>query len=321
MIEEEIESVSREVGAFIDSMLARKDTLFKSAYHLPSHGGKRMRPYLVVKSCEAVGGDRGLAIAPAAAVELLHNFTLVHDDIMDNDTMRRGVPTVHVLWGTPTAILAGDLLFAEAFEAILRSKLDDRRARAAASVLSDATVKLSIGQFQDMSFEERDEITEVEYLEMISGKTAALFQACAEIGAIVGGGGEDRVAKLGAYGWNLGMAFQIFDDYLGITSNEEELGKPVGNDLREGKKTLIVIRGMQTRSRDIIKSLLGNKNATQAQLASLITSLDEDGVLGYVREKALGYVEEAKRALSCLPDSEPKNSLTQLVEFAVMRRK
>lgn len=321
MIEAEMASVSREVGAFIDSMFARKDTLFKSAYHLPSHGGKRMRPYLVVKSCEAVGGDRGLAIAPAAAVELLHNFTLVHDDIMDNDTMRRGVPTVHVLWGTPTAILAGDLLFAEAFQAILRSKLDDRRARAAASVLAEATVKLSIGQFQDMSFEERDEITEVEYLEMISGKTAALFQACAEIGAIVGGGGEDRVAKLGAYGWNLGMAFQIFDDYLGITSNEEELGKPVGNDLREGKKTLIVIRGMQTRSRDIIKSLLGNKNATQAQLASLITSLEEDGVLGYVREKALGYVEEAKRALSYLPDSEPKNSLAQLVEFAVMRRK
>ncbi|MEN3006368.1 MAG: polyprenyl synthetase family protein [Candidatus Methanosuratincola petrocarbonis] len=321
MIETEMASVAREVGAFIDSMLGRKDALFRSAHHLPSHGGKRMRPYLVVKSCEAVGGERGAAIGPAAAVELLHNFTLVHDDIMDNDTMRRGVPTVHVIWGIPTAILAGDLLFAEAFQAILRSTLDDRKARAAASALADATVRLSIGQFQDMSFEEREEITEGEYLEMISGKTAALFQACAEIGAIVGGGSEDGIAKLGAYGWNLGMAFQIFDDYLGITSNEEELGKPIGNDLREGKKTLIVIRGMQTPSRGMIKSLLGNKNASQAELASLISSLEGDGVLDYVRGKALGYVEEAKKALSSLPDSEPKKSLTQLVEFAVMRKK
>ncbi|RWX73556.1 MAG: Geranylgeranyl diphosphate synthase [Candidatus Methanosuratincola subterraneus] len=321
MIEAEMASVSREVGAFIESMLGRKDPLFKSAYHLPSHGGKRMRPYLVVKSCEAVGGERVSAIAPAAAVELLHNFTLVHDDIMDNDTMRRGVPTVHVLWGVPTAILAGDLLFAEAFQAILRSALDDRRARAAAAVLADATVSLSIGQFQDMSFEEKDEITENDYLDMISGKTAALFQACAEIGAIAGGGSEDSIKKLGAYGWNLGMAFQIFDDYLGITSNEEALGKPVGNDLREGKKTLIVIRGMQTRSREIIKSLLGSKDATKEQLAALISSLEEDDVLGYVRRKALAYVEEAKKAISTLPDSEPKKSLTQLVEYSIMRKK
>lgn len=321
MIEAEMASVAKEVGAFIDSMLGKKDTLFKSAYHLPSHGGKRMRPYLVVKSCEAVGGERGSAIAPAAAVELLHNFTLVHDDIMDNDAMRRGVPTVHVIWGTPTAILAGDLLFAEAFQAMLRSTLDDRKARAAASALAEAAVRLSIGQFQDMSFEERDEITEEEYLEMISGKTAALFRACAEIGAIAGGGSEDSIAKLGAYGWNLGMAFQIFDDYLGITSKEEELGKPVGNDLREGKKTLIVIKGMQTRSRDMVKSLLGNKNATQAQLASLISSLEGDGVLGYVRGKALEYIEDAKKAISSLPDSGPKKSLAQLVEFAAMRKK
>ncbi|MEN3034911.1 MAG: polyprenyl synthetase family protein [Candidatus Methanosuratincola sp.] len=321
MIEAEMASVSREVGNFIESMLGRKDPLFKSAYHLPSHGGKRMRPYLVVKSCEAVGGERASAIAPAAAVELLHNFTLVHDDIMDNDTMRRGVPTVHVLWGVPTAILAGDLLFAEAFQAILKSALDDKRARAAATALAEATVRLSIGQFQDMSFEDKDEITEGDYLDMISGKTAALFQACAEIGAIAGGGSEDSIEKLGAYGWNLGMAFQIFDDYLGITSNEEALGKPVGNDLREGKKTLIVIRGMQTPSREMLKSLLGSKNATQAQLSTLISSLEEDGVLDYVRRKALGYVEEAKKAISALPDSEPKKSLTQLVEYSVMRKK
>ncbi|MEJ5292309.1 MAG: polyprenyl synthetase family protein [Candidatus Methanosuratincola sp.] len=321
MIESDMASIAGEVGALIDSMLGRKDTLFNSARHLPSHGGKRMRPYLVVKSCEAVGGDRGSAFAPAAAVELLHNFTLIHDDIMDNDTMRRGVPTVHVLWGTPTAILAGDLLFAKAFQAVLKNTLDDKKARLAASALADATVRLSVGQFQDMSFEEKEEITEEEYLEMISGKTAALFQACAEIGAIVGGGSMDSVAKLGAYGWNLGMAFQIFDDYLGITSDEEELGKPVGNDLREGKKTLIVIRGMQTRSRDLIKTLLGNKNATKAQLTNLISSLEEDGVLGYVKGKAMGYVEDAKKALSFLPDSEPKKSLAQLVEFAVMRKK
>ncbi|MBC7120721.1 MAG: polyprenyl synthetase family protein [Candidatus Methanosuratus sp.] len=321
MIEAEMASLAEEVSGIISSLLQKEDPLFKSAYHLPSHGGKRMRPYLVIKSCEAVGGEKESAVTPAAAVELLHNFTLVHDDIMDNDIMRRGVPTVHVLWGTPTAILAGDLLFAEAFDAILGSTLDDYRARRVASILAKATIRLSVGQFQDMSFEGRDDILEEEYLEMISGKTATLFRACAEIGAVIGGGREEIIAKLGEYGWNLGMAFQIFDDYLGMTSSEDELGKSVGNDLREGKKTLIVIKGMQTKSKDAIKSLLGNRNTPQAELSSLISSLREEGVLDYVRGKAMGYVEDAKRALSCLPDSNPKESLVQLVEFAVKRRK
>lgn len=321
MIDAEMKSIADEVSAYISSLLNKGETLFKSAYHLPSHGGKRMRPFLVVKSCEAVGGDRSQAIPAAVAVELLHNFTLIHDDIMDNDLMRRGVPTVHALWGTPTAILAGDLLFAEAFEAILSSGLSDTCARRAASSLAKATIRLSVGQFQDMSFEDRPAIAESEYLDMISGKTAALFQAASEIGAIVGGAGESTVRSLGEYGWNLGMAFQIFDDYLGITSTEEELGKSVGNDIREGKKTLIVIKGLESPARSLLEDLLGNKNATKDQISQLVSVLEASGVLAYVRDKAFSYVEAAKIALSAIPNSGAKESLFRLVEFAVARRK
>ncbi|HRU82039.1 MAG TPA: polyprenyl synthetase family protein, partial [Candidatus Methanomethylicus sp.] len=141
MLSEEINRVAEEVSAILrGSLTADCSPLYRAAYHLPSQGGKRMRPFLVAKSSELVGGSAKPVIPAAAAVELLHNFTLVHDDIMDNDALRRGVPTVHTVWGMPMAILAGDLMFAKAFQILLRAGGDDRRIRAAADELATATI-------------------------------------------------------------------------------------------------------------------------------------------------------------------------------------
>ncbi|MDD1776349.1 MAG: polyprenyl synthetase family protein [Candidatus Methanomethylicus sp.] len=322
MLEESIRKTAEAVDLLIEaSLMGNGSPLYKSAYHLPSQGGKRMRPFLVVKSCELSGGDVRKALPAAASVELLHNFTLVHDDIMDNDLLRRGSPTVHTVWGIPMAILSGDLLFAKAFEVLLAGTVSSDALRRSGQVLAEATVRLSEGQSLDMSFEDQLEVSEAEYLEMISGKTAALFEACAKIGCIIAGGNEDAIKSLGRYGWNMGMAFQIFDDYLGLTSKEEVLGKSVGNDIREGKKTLIVIKTLETSVKEPLIRLLGQKNASDADLTSLISEIKSHGILDYVRGKAVFYVESANSSISGFPDSPAKDELIELAEYTIMRRK
>ena len=322
MLEESMRRIADEVGAMLkESLSGDGSPLYRSAYHLPSQGGKRMRPFLVARSCEIVGGKAESALPAAAAVEALHNFTLVHDDIMDNDLLRRGVPTVHTVWGTPMAILSGDLLFAKAFEILLTSGARSEPLRRSGEALAVATVRLSEGQSLDMSFEERDDVTEAEYLTMISGKTAALFEASAKIGAIIGSGDEESIRRLGEYGWNMGMAFQIFDDYLGLTSKEEVLGKSVGNDIREGKKTLVIIKARQTGLKRQLQPLLGNKNASDADLAALISLMKENGTLDFVRCKAQEYVDSAIDSLSTFPDTSAKRDLKELADYAIWRKK
>uniref|UniRef100_A0A7C3IXH5 Polyprenyl synthetase family protein n=1 Tax=Candidatus Methanomethylicus mesodigestus TaxID=1867258 RepID=A0A7C3IXH5_9CREN len=322
MIEDQLAEIAAGISRILASELSGgSGELYRSAYHLPKQGGKRLRPFLVVKSCEIVGGNVADALPAAAAVEMLHNFTLVHDDIMDNDLLRRGVPTVHIVWGEPLAILAGDLLFAKSFQLLLSRGGSAEQRRRAAEVLATATVLLSEGQHLDMKFEEMSTVTEGEYLEMISGKTAALFKASAEIGAIMGGAADPDVDRLGKYGWNLGMGFQIFDDYLALKSTEDVLGKAVGNDIKEGKKTLIVIKGLETASRDQLKALLGRKDASDDALASLISSLESNGAIEYARSKAESYIESALGAIGGFPPSAAKESLSELARLAISRKK
>lgn len=321
-LSEDIAVVAAAVDEQIKALLGgRRGRLYEGAAHLPMQGGKRMRPFMVVKSCEAVGGRSGDAIAAATSIELLHNFTLVHDDIMDNDRLRRGMPTVHTVYGNPVAILAGDLLFAESMDFLLRSGGDPDRIRRAALALTRATIALSEGQQMDMEFEAREAVAEAEYLEMVYKKTAALFQAAGEMGAIIGGGSEGEIRLLGDCGRHMGIAFQIFDDYLGVTSTEEVLGKSVGNDIREGKKTLIVIRSLETPARKGMLKLLGKKDASDREINNLIQELKRQGVLDYALRKAEGHVRSAKASLMSLRETEARSRLLELVEFSVKRKK
>lgn len=321
-LEDEISAVATLVGQRIVKALEGDGSrLYSAAAHLPLQGGKRMRPFMVVKSCEAVGGKAEDAVAAATAIELLHNFTLIHDDIMDNDLLRRGVPTVQTIYGVPVAILAGDLLFAESLDILLASKGDPERVRRAASALTRATITLSEGQHMDMDFESRSSVQEKEYLEMVYKKTGALFQAAGEMGAIMGGGGDREIGLLGDCGRNMGIAFQIFDDYLGVTSSEEVLGKSVGNDIREGKKTLIVIKTLDTPARGEMLKLLGKKAASDMEMGALLKTLRSEGVLDYVYGKAEARIKAAKGSLMELPPSPARSQLLELVDYSIKRKK
>ncbi|MEM2002191.1 MAG: polyprenyl synthetase family protein [Candidatus Methanomethyliaceae archaeon] len=321
MIEDKIRQVASLIDPLLKDSLYGSDNLHKAALYLPSQGGKRMRAFLVVKSCELAGGNVKLALPAAAAIEVLHNFTLIHDDIMDHDLLRRGVPTVHKLWGVPMGILAGDLLFAKAFNILLSADVEPERLRRAAQIMSESAVSLSEGQSMDMEFESRLDVSEDEYLLMVTKKTASLFEASAKIGATIGGGSPNLISLLGEYGRNLGVGFQIFDDYLGLTSKEEVLGKSVGNDIREGKMTLIVIRSLNSPLRERILSLLGKKYASDEELTKLVDALRREGIDNYVLKKANFHIDLAIRALSSIPDSPTKQDLVELARYAISRIK
>ncbi|MEM3019166.1 MAG: polyprenyl synthetase family protein, partial [Candidatus Bathyarchaeia archaeon] len=230
---EELRSVAESVNAFIEAHVGlpgEPEVLRESSLHAFKSGGKRWRPFVVLKACELVGGDPRRALPAAAAVEILHNFTLIHDDIMDRDEFRRGLPTVHVLWGIPQAILTGDKLFAKVFKVLTDAgKASDIPSETLLKIvdsLAQAALEICIGQTMDMLFEGRFDVSEEEYLTMIRGKTAALARASAEVGALAGGGMPSEVQGLAKFGEEAGMAFQIVDDILGLTADEKELGKP-----------------------------------------------------------------------------------------------
>ena len=209
-------------------------------------GGKRIRPMLVLEFCRIAGGNMEMAMPVACAIEMLHTYSLIHDDLpcMDNDELRRGKPTNHVVFGECTATLAGDTLQAEAFGTILRSDLPAERRAACAGILADAVGLdgMCCGQYLDMIWEGRD-LTEQELTDINSRKTGALLAAACQMGVAAAGGSQRMLDSAGHFGAALGMAFQIRDDMLDVLSTEEELGKPIGSDVQEHKNTYMVLLG------------------------------------------------------------------------------
>ncbi len=224
-------------------------------------GGKRFRAVLVLLACEAAGGKINRAIHAAAAMEVLHNFTLVHDDVMDNAHLRRGKPTVHAKWDAHVAILSGDEMIAQAYAMLLRTS--SPRMMNILCVYTDALVQVCEGQGFDKEFERRHPVTLDEYYRMISKKTGVVIAAAAEIGAIIGSGANRTISALRTYGRQLGRAFQIMDDYLDVMGNEKEFGKNIGGDIYEGKKTYLLLKAMQTAKgsdRKLLRSVIpGNR--------------------------------------------------------------
>ena len=319
----------------VDNYMALKVTgpvnvkkLYDASQHLISAGGKRLRPTLVVLGARILGLDEEQVIPAAASVELLHTFSLIHDDIMDRDEYRRGVPTVHKLWGEPLAILAGDLLFAKAYEALLderRYGIPSDRILEALQTLTWIAITLAEGQTMDIEFEGRTDVSEDEYITMIEKKTAAMFKGSLTIGAILGGGDKEIVSKIGEFGRLTGIAFQIQDDILGIIGDEKTLGKPVWSDLREGKKTIIIIHALNNASesqRRQILAVLGKRDATMIELEKVANILKSLGSIDYAIKKAKEYTMEALEILDTIPtkDNEAKNMLKEMALFIVERR-
>ena len=317
-----------KVDAFIGKLLEPRKPVevYTAAHHLIKAGGKRLRPYLVLKSCELVEGDPEVAIPYASAVEIFHTFTLIHDDIMDNDDLRRGAPTVHTKWDVPLAIVSGDLLFAKVYSSMLEpvhsGDVPMERALSCIERATEAAVILSEGQALDTIQAHVGEVSEEDYLYMVGGKTSALFRACAEIGCLVGGGSAEDISKLGSFAWDAGIAFQIEDDILGVTADEETLGKPVGSDIREGKKTLIVIKALQDSSpeeRWALDKALGVHDASDSDIDAALEVLSSSGAVAYAGRVAKEYADRAVESVSSFKDSQAKDDLLELVEFFTKR--
>lgn len=324
-----LEERARMVEEEIDKRFppeTKPEILAKASRHLLEAGGKRLRPCLVLTSCEAVGGLAENAIETAAALELLHNFTLIHDDIMDRDEFRRNVKTVHVLWGEPVAIIAGDALFAKVFETLAanakRLKLSSEQAVELLDTISRASFEMCQGQALDMLFEGRKDITEAEYLSMVGSKTGALMEASTRVGALLGDGKPEQVEALAEYGRLIGMAFQIRDDLLGVVGERKKFGKPIGSDIRDGKRTLVIVRALEATSKEDRKKLLrvlGDRKVSGTELGRAIEVLKRSGALDYAEGKAREFIARAKSKLDALPDSKAKRFLLELADFTVKR--
>jgi geranylgeranyl diphosphate synthase type I len=296
--------------------------LYDAAGHLIIHGGKRLRPYMVIRSCQILGGKVSNAMLAASAVEMVHNFTLVHDDIMDNDDMRHGVPTVHKKFGMPVAILAGDVLFSKAFQIITESKLSANATTKLVSRLSKACVDVCEGQLLDVKMAEEKKIpTQAEYITMISKKTAALFDVSCAMGAICATNKSNDILNLSSFGKNLGIAFQITDDLIGVMGDPKVTKKPVGNDLREGKKSLPILMAIKLakgKNKKIILKAFGNSKATRNDLNKAVGVIRSLGIEENVRKQALKYAEKAEKSLTKYSGSA-KTELIALLDFVVKR--
>jgi len=314
---------AKEVNRYLGTKLKGNPTqLYDAAAHLIVNGGKRLRPFMVMKSCEILGGKLKDAMPAASAVEMIHNFTLVHDDIMDNDEMRHGVPTVHKKFGLPIAILAGDVLFSKDYQILSNSNLPSKEVNDLVSRLAKACVDVCEGQILDIKMAEAKKIpSQANYIKMIEKKTAALFDVSCSMGAICAKAKQSDIVKLSAFGKNLGIAFQITDDLIGVMGDSKMTKKPVGNDLREGKKSLpIVLAITKSKGNDkkIILKAFGNPKTTKKDIEKAVEVIRALGIEKIVRKQALQYSEKAQKSLSNYSGSA-KKELLSLLDFVVKR--
>ncbi|HKC66260.1 MAG TPA: polyprenyl synthetase family protein [Pyrinomonadaceae bacterium] len=327
---EEPQVTARRIFSLISSEMMEVETEFERqarsniqviAYisdYLRSSGGKRVRPALTLLSNYAVGGDAShpSSIRMATVMEFLHTATLVHDDIIDNAETRRNRPSVNSRFGNQTAVLMGDWLYMSAFETSLAE-----RSLPILDILTAATRKMTEGELLQLTLIGSTEITEEEYLDILQRKTAYLFSACCEIGAIMGGADAAQQEALRKYGMNLGTAFQLIDDLLDFTASDEVLGKPAGVDLLEGKLTLPLIYLLESEpsARQMLEQVMLERGYGQVTRASLLEKVDRTGALERARRRASHYAEAARDSLSALPSSNYSDALHSIPSYIIER--
>jgi geranylgeranyl diphosphate synthase type I len=319
MIEEALAKRAKVVDEAIPKFLpiTPPDELYNAMRHLLDAGGKRLRPSALLLAAEAVGGKPENVLPAAVAIELIHNFTLIHDDIMDEADLRRGLTTVHRKWGVPRAIIAGDALYSKAFEILSCTKSESHQLVESLELMSKTCTDICEGQWMDMNFQTRKDVKEEEYMRMVEKKTAVLFATAVKIGATLSGANNDISRALWDYGRFAGVGFQIYDDVIDLITPEEILGKAQGGDIVEGKRTLIVIHAL---TKGVTIDALGKSNATKSEVSAALTTLKDSGSIDYAMNKALGFIEEGKTSLKVLPDSEAKTILIGLADYMIARK-
>jgi len=324
---DEMKSLSLKVDDYLSTYFRKEPQfLYDASYYLIRHGGKRQRPFILINSGMMFGASLESLLPAAASIEILHNFTLVHDDIMDNDEERRGVPTVHVKFGVPMAILAGDLLFAKSFEAalnLLKNSYTHKQVVEAVKALVTASIEVCEGQALDLKIaESKDFPSKEEYYNLIELKTSSLFKACTTIGSILGGADEPSIEMLKEFGRLYGLCFQLVDDVLAVTGDPSITGKPVGNDIREGKKTLVikyVLDSVSERDRSKLLSIIGNRRASNEEINEALSIIASSGAPDRVRLEAKLISEKAISILKNFPKSRARDMLINLTMEASSR--
>ncbi len=287
--------------------------LYEPMGYTVTAGGKRIRPLLVILACQSVGGRIEDCIHAALAIEILHTFTLVHDDIMDHDDMRRGKPTVHEKWDESTAILAGDGLVTEAYQMLL--KTEHTSLKRVLQKFSDGLLVLCIGQALDNLFETQDSISLATYEDMINKKTTKLIEVACEIGAILGNGSEEEQLVLKGFAHYLGKAFQIQDDLMDIFSEEKILGKKLGSDLIEKKKTyptLYFLNHGSSSSKKRFQKLWQKEEFGDEEVLEVRKLFNQEGIFESTRDVIRKLIIQAVESLNKLKSSEPREDLKRL---------
>jgi octaprenyl-diphosphate synthase len=329
-LDEEARITARRIFSLISSELMQVELEFERqarsnvqvinylGEYLRLSGGKRVRPALTILSNYAVGGDgaRYNSIRMATVMEFLHTATLVHDDIIDNADTRRNQPTVNALYGNETAVLMGDWLYMSAFETSLAE-----RSLPILDILTRVTRKMTEGELLQLTLLGHADLSEAQYFDVLKRKTAYLFSASCEIGAILGEATEEQLTALRDYGLNLGTAFQLIDDLLDFTSSEDTLGKAAGADLLGGKVTLplIYLREAEPKSLETVQTVLREGKYGTVSQQELRDALESTGASDRARARADEYAESARDALKDLPDSDYCDSLRSLPSYILNR--
>ncbi len=313
--------VEADMGRVNQLIVARLDSpihlIPQLAGHLVAAGGKRVRPMLTLIAAQLCGyrGERHIRLA--AAVEFIHSATLLHDDVVDQSELRRGLATANAIWGNKPSVLVGDFLFARAFQLMVEDG-----SLAVLAILANASAVIAEGEVAQLMTANDAETTEATYLEVVSAKTATLFAAAAEIGARVADRPPADAAALRSYGENLGIAFQLTDDVLDYSAHEVVLGKSLGDDFRDGKITLPVVlafaRG-SAQERRFWRRTLEQAEQQDGDFAHAIELLNRHGALAESLARAAGYSATARRALDGFPPSEQRQALLDLADFCIER--
>jgi len=339
-VEDAVASRREVVNEHLDTYLplADPERLYEASRHVLKAGGKRLRPTILLVAGEAVTdtppgtedyqsfptvpeGEGPIdLLAAAMSVEIIQSFTLIHDDIMDDDRMRRGEEAVHVAFDADTAILAGDTLYSKAFEIMLDSGAPADRGLDALDRLASTCTFICEGQSLDVTFEERESVSSEEYMDMVDRKTAVLYAAAAEIPAILLGADGETTAALGKYGRSIGKAFQIHDDVLDLTTPSETLGKQRGSDLIEGKRTIITQHARE-QGVAVDELITGSEpeSVTDAEMDAAVATLEEAGSIEYARNLAEELVAEGIQELEVLPRNEARDRLEQIGTYLIER--
>jgi geranylgeranyl diphosphate synthase, type II len=311
-----------EINNRMSSLLKKREpiSMYEAGRYVLDAGGKRIRPLLTLLSCESVGGRWKDALSAAVAVEILHNFTLVHDDIMDAADSRRGRATVHKKWNDHVAILVGDALIAVAYHSLLETQ--STRKEEIIRLFTDGLLEVCEGQTYDMEFEQTDNVTVEDYLLMIQKKTGALLNMSAAIGGVIGGANQKQLTILREFGTFLGLAFQIHDDLLDVQADEEKLGKPMYNDIKTGKRTYLLLYANEHAPeprKPVLQRVLNRAIRSRKEIDEVLDLYEETKTIEASHGAIADFTLQAEKCLGALPSTPGREYLKAFAKMLLSR--